>query len=136
MSQPDWDAEAARWAKQIEAVVDGLRAWRAAHPRATFRAIAEAWDAELDPLRAQLLADAATASPAARFTEEAAEERPSCPRCGGRVIGRGRGRRRLTRRGDASVDLEREYGTCTSCGSGVSPLDEELELGTERFDPG
>jgi hypothetical protein len=120
MSKTDWDAEEARWAKQIEAVVGGLRGWRAAHPRATFREIAEALDAELDPLRAQMLADAATASPSARFTEEEAE-RPSCLSCGGRVIGRGRRRRRLTTRGDATVDLEREYGTCATCGRGVFP---------------
>lgn len=120
MSKTDWGAEEARWAKQIEAVVGGLRGWRAAHPRATFREIAEALDAELDPLRAQMLADAATASPAARFTEGEAE-RPSCPHCGGRVIGRGRRRRSLTTRGDATVELEREYGSCTTCGSGVFP---------------
>src|SRR4051812_16671792 len=120
MGKTDWDAEAARWAEQIEAVVGGLRAWRVGHPRATFREIAEALDAELDPLRARLLADAATASPAARFTEEGAE-RPVCPGCGGRVIGRGRRRRRLTTRGDATVDLECEYGTCAGCGRGVFP---------------
>jgi predicted RNA-binding Zn-ribbon protein involved in translation (DUF1610 family) len=120
MGKTDWDAEAARWAKQIEAVVGGLRGWRAAHPRATFREIAEALDAELDPLRAQMLADAATASPAARFTEGEAE-RPSCPHCGGRVIGRGRRRRSLTTRGDATVELERDYGSCTTCGRGVFP---------------
>jgi predicted RNA-binding Zn-ribbon protein involved in translation (DUF1610 family) len=120
MGRTDWDAEAARWTKQIEAVVGRMRGWRATHPRATFREIAEAVDAELDPLRAQLLADAATASSAARFTESD-EPRPTCPRCGGAVIGRGRRRRRLTTRGDATVELERAYGTCTSCGRGVFP---------------
>ena len=115
MGRTDWGAEEARWAKQIEAVVGGMRAWREAQPRATFREIAEALDAELDPLRAHLLADAATASPAARFTE-GPEPRPTCQHCGGVVIGRGRRRRRLTTRGDATVELERAYGTCTSCG--------------------
>ena len=120
MGKTDWGAEEARWAKQIEAVVGGMRAWRATHPRATFREIADALDAELDPLRAQMLAAAATASPAARFTDEEAE-RPTCGQCGGRVIGRGRRRRSLTTRGDASVEVEREYGTCGSCGRGVFP---------------
>src|SRR4051812_11553434 len=120
MGRTDWDAEEARWAKQIEAVGGGMRGWRAAHPRGTFREIAEAVDAELDPLRAQLLAAAATASPAARFAEES-EGRPTCPGCGGPVIGRGRRLRRLTTRGDATVELERAYGTCTSCGRGVFP---------------
>jgi hypothetical protein len=82
MGRTDREAEGARWAKQLEAVVSGMRRWREAHPRATFREIAEALDAELDPLRAQMLADAAMASPAARFTEGEAE-RPTCPQCGG-----------------------------------------------------
>lgn len=120
MGKAKWDEEEARWAKQIEAVVGGMRGWRAAHPRATFREIAEALDAELDPLRAQMLADAATASPAARFTE-GESDRPACPQCGGQVIGRGRQRRSLTTRGDATVKLEREYGTCATCGRGVFP---------------
>lgn len=93
MSKTDWDAETARWAKEIEGVVGGMRAWRAAHPRATFRELTDAIDGELDPLRAKLLADAAMASPAARFTEATGAERPSCPGCGGPVIGRGRRRR-------------------------------------------
>lgn len=120
MGKAKWDEEEARWAKQIEAVVGGMRGWRAAHPRATFREIAEALDAELDPLRAQMLADAVTASPATRFTDGEAE-RPRCSECGGRVIGRGRRRRSLTTRGDATVKLEREYGTCATCGRGVFP---------------
>jgi predicted RNA-binding Zn-ribbon protein involved in translation (DUF1610 family) len=120
MGKAKWDEEEARWAKQIEAVVGGMRGWRAAHPRATFREIAEALDAELDPLRAQMLADAATASPATRFTEGGCD-RPTCPQCGGQVIGRGRRRRSLTTRGDATVKLEREYGTCATCGRGVFP---------------
>ena len=120
MGKTDWDAEQARWAQQIESVVGGMRVWREAHPRATFREIADALDAELEPLRAHLLADAAAASPAARFTEQEAE-RPTCSACGGRVIGRGRRRRRLTTRGDATVELERAYGTCATCGRGVFP---------------
>ena len=108
MGQTDWDAAAARWAPQIEAVVSGMRAWRAAHPRATFREISEAVDAELNRLRAELLADAAAASPVARFTELPAEERPGCARGGGKLVGRGRRRRRVTTRGDVTVEIERE----------------------------
>src|SRR5688572_6703977 len=121
MGRTDWDAEEARWAKQIEAVVGGVRAWRAAHPRATFREIAEAIEAELSPLRARMLADAAASSPTARFTTASDEERPSCRECGGKLVGRGRRRRRVTTRGDATVELEREYGVCAACGRGVFP---------------
>lgn len=121
MGKTDWEAEEARWGKQIEAVVSGVRAWRAAHPRATFREIADAIDAELDPLRAQMLAETAATSPAARFTAGSEEERPRCARCGGKMIGRGRRRRRVVTRGDATVELEREYGTCAACKRGVFP---------------
>ena len=121
MGKPDWDAEEARWAKQIEAVVGGMRAWRAAHPRATFREIAAAIDAELNPLRAQLLAETAAASPQARFTELPAGERPRCGTCGGKLIGRGRRQRQVTTQGDATVELDREYGVCATCKGGVFP---------------
>src|SRR5690349_22569393 len=121
MGRTDWAAEEVRWAQQIEAVVGGVRAWRAAHPRATFREIAEAIDAELSPLRAQMLAEAAGSSPAARFTAASGEERPGCRACGGKLAGRGRRRRRVTTRGDATVEVEREYGVCATCGQGVFP---------------
>ena len=121
MGRPDWDAEEARWAEQIEAVVGKVRAWRAAHPRATFREITEAVDAELNRVRAQMVSEAAASSPAARFTEQPPEERPRCGRCGGKLVGRGRHRRQVTTQGDVPVGLEREYGVCASCKRGVFP---------------
>jgi len=121
MGKQEWEAEEARWAKQIEAVVGGVRAWREAHPRATFREIAAAIDAELNPLRAQMLAETASGSPLARFTTLPDGERPRCARCGGKVIGRGRHRRQVTTQGDATVELDREYGVCAACEGGVFP---------------
>lgn len=121
MGKPDWDADEARWAKQIEAVVGGVRAWRAAHPRATFREIAAAVDAELNGVRAQMLAEATASSPVARFTEQPDEERPRCDQCGGKLVGRGRHRRQVTTQGDVPVVLERDYGVCASCKRGVFP---------------
>src|SRR4029079_13399329 len=99
MGRTDWDGEEARWAEQIEAVGGGMRAWRAAHPRATFREIAAAVDAGLNPLRARMLAEVAGASPAARFTEQPGEARPRCTECGGKLVGRGRHRREGAARG-------------------------------------
>ena len=121
MGRTDWDAEEARWAKQIAAVVGKVRTWRALHPRATFREITEAIDAELSSLRAQMVSDAASSSPAARFTEQPPEERPRCGQCGGKLVGRGRHRRRVTTQRDVPVSLEREYGVCASCKRGVFP---------------
>ena len=121
MRKTDWDADEAGWAQQIEAVVGRVRTWRTAHPRATFREIAAAVDAELNQVRAQLLSEAATTSPAARFTELSEGERPRCSQCGGHLIGRGRHRRQVTTQGDVSVALEREYGVCAACKRGVFP---------------
>jgi DNA-directed RNA polymerase subunit RPC12/RpoP len=121
MEKTDWEAEEVRWAQQIEAVVGRVRAWRTAHPRATFREIAAAVDAELNPVRAQLLGEAATTSPAARFTEVSEAERPRCSQCGGKLVGRGRHRRQVTTHGDVPVALEREYGVCAACKRGVFP---------------
>lgn len=121
MGKQDWGEEEARWAKQIEAVVGGIRAWRAGHPHATFREIAAAIDAELNPLRAQMLAETASASPLARFTALPAGERPRCAGCGGKLIGRGRRRRRITTQGDATVEVDRESGVCATCEGGVFP---------------
>lgn len=121
MGKSDWEGEEARWAQQIEAVVGKVRAWRAAHPRATLREITEAIDGELNALRAQMVAEAAASSPAARFTEQPAEERPRCGQCGGKLIGRGRHRRRVTTQGDVAVTLEREYGVCATCRGGGFP---------------
>lgn len=121
MGKSDGEVEEARWVKQIEAVVGGVRAWRAAHPRATFREIAATVDAELNALRAQMLAEAAASSPAARFTEQPPEERPRCGQCGGQLIGRGRHRRQVTTPGDVPVSLERAYGVCAACKRGVFP---------------
>ena len=109
MGKQDWEAEEARWAKQIEAVVGGIRAWREAHPRATFREIAAAIDAELNPLRATMLAETASASPLARFTALPAGERPRCAQCGGKVIGRGRHRRQVTTQDRKSTRLNSSH---------------------------
>lgn len=121
MGRPEWEVEESRWAKQSEGVVGKVRAWRAAHPRATFREITEAIDAEVNPLRAQMVAEAAGGSPAARFTEQPPEERPRCGACGGKLVGRGRHRRQVTTQGDVTVALDREYGVCASCERGVFP---------------
>ena len=130
MGRMGWATEEARWAEQIEAVVGKVGAWRAAHPRATFREITEAIDAELNRVRAQMVAEAAAGSPVARFTEQPVEERPRCGQCGGKLIGRGRHRRQVTTQGDVPVVLEREYGVCASCKRGVSPPGRGTGVGT------
>src|SRR4051812_50114318 len=121
MGKQDWHAEEARWAKQLEAVVGGIRGWRADHPRATFREIAAAIDAELNPLRARLLAETAARSPLAEFTALPDGERPRCARCGGKLIGRGRRKRRGGERGGGGGGVGRADGGRGPRGGGGFP---------------
>lgn len=92
-----------------------LRRWRRANPDATLAEIEAALDARLDPSRAALLADLATASP------DASAGRGCCPSCGGRLERRGVKERTLRTRGDAPVALRRTYAVCSACGAGLFP---------------
>ena len=110
-----------RWEALIAEVTTGLRAWRAAHPRATFREIEAALDERLDRARARMLEEAALTSPAADLAGQPAAERPRCPNCSGAVQARGQQERAVTVQGDQTVRLRRSYAVCTACGAGVFP---------------
>jgi hypothetical protein len=73
MGRTNGDAEEARWAQQIAAVVGGVRGWRTAHPRATLREIAAAIEAELSPPRVHRLAEAAGDADGQRASRPAAQ---------------------------------------------------------------
>jgi uncharacterized protein with PIN domain len=110
-----------RWEALIAEVTMGLRAWRAAHPRATFREIEAALDERLDALRARMLADLALASAAADLSGEPAVHRARCPDCGGRLAPRGKKERGVLTRGGQEVRLARDWATCPACGAGLFP---------------
>ena len=110
-----------RWRGLLEEATTGLRAWRTAHPRATFREIEAALDERLDRARARMLEEAALTSPAADLAGQSAAERPRCPSCGGGLQARGQQERAVTVRGDQAVRLRRSYAVCTACGAGVFP---------------
>jgi hypothetical protein len=79
--------------------------------------IEAAIDAQLGPLRAQLLGDTALASDAT----DLGGERPVCPTCGERLTAAGPRRRRLRSEGDQPLDLERTYARCPRCEHGLFP---------------
>jgi hypothetical protein len=115
---------AERWRDLSGEVGAELAAWRAAHPRASWRAIEEALEASWVKVRARLLGEAAATSPAreVKGAETAGEgEAVSCPRCGAALRGRGRTLRRLTTQGDQEVTVERRYAQCSACGVGLFP---------------
>jgi len=115
------DALEARWHALIEEVVSGMRDWRTAHPRATFREIEAAINERLDRLRARMLEEAALASRATDLAGLARAERPACPECGQPLEARGQHERTVTVQGDQQVRLRRSYAVCPSCGGGLFP---------------
>jgi hypothetical protein len=108
------------WRAEAEAVVRGLRDWRAQHPQATLAELEAALDARLDGLRARLLEELALAS---RATELRGADGAGlgCPACAGRLEARGVQERQVVTQGDQVVRLRRQYATCSACGTGLFP---------------
>lgn len=106
-----------RWLAEAETRFAALETWRQAHPRATWAEIEAAVEAQLGPLRAQLLGDTALASDAT----DLAQGRPRCPACGTRLVRAGRRQRTLRSAGDVPITLERTYARCPQCGTGLFP---------------
>jgi hypothetical protein len=111
----------ARWRTLTEEVAVGMRAWRAAHPRATLREIETALDERWAAARAQLLEEVALASQDARVAGTDRATRPRCPDCGTPLVGCGQQTRTLTVHGDQPVQLSRDYARCPACGVGLFP---------------
>ncbi len=106
-----------RWLADATERFASLDAWRQEHPRATWIEIETAIDAQLGPLRAEMLEETAMASEAAALDGA----HPPCPRCGKRLAAAGARRRRLRGEGDVVLDLERTYARCPACGTGRFP---------------
>jgi len=107
----------ARWQHVSEAVMTGLRDWRAAHPRATFAEIEAVVDERLNGMRARMLEDLALVNAAG----EEAESPGACPECGQALQRRGLQTRTLTVQGEQPVHLRRPYAVCPACGTGLFP---------------
>jgi hypothetical protein len=117
-----WSAEHERqWHAEAEAVLGGLKDWRAQQPRATLRAIEAAVDERLSGLRARMVERLALASEAAAVHDRPPMARPTCPTCATRLEPRGRHARDVTTHGNRTIHLEREYAACPTCGAGLFP---------------
>jgi hypothetical protein len=106
-----------RWLAETAERFAALDAWRQEHPRATWTEIEAAVEAQLGPLRADLLRETALASEAT----ELGGARPTCPDCGARLQGAGAHRRHLRGEQDIPIALERTYARCPVCGTGLFP---------------
>ena len=112
---------AERWSEHAASVWVGLADWRAAHPKATFGEIEAELDAQLNRVRARVLADPALASAAADVRAGSRAERPRCATCGTVLHARGTSDRTLLTQGGAEVRLARSYATRPRCGDGSFP---------------
>jgi hypothetical protein len=110
-----------RWRELSEEVLSGMKEWRLAHPKATFREIEEAVHERMSRLEAQMLQETALASGTTDWAEAPAQEQPTCPNCGTPLQARGKRKRGLQGPGGQEILLNRSYGTCPGCGIGVFP---------------
>src|SRR5947209_7305130 len=90
-----------------------LDAWHATHAEATLYDLEKAVEQQIERLRASLLA--------AQTDGGYVDERPACPHCGTTMVRRTTRRKRVVLQGDATLDLDRTYVVCPSCGEGLFP---------------
>lgn len=114
--QPERD-----WETLSQALQQTIAAWRQTHPNATLDEIESAIDTQLAPLRASWVEATAQASLRQDWEQAGADAQPHCASCGTPLVPRGRHRRRLQTTGGASIELERTYGLCPTCGQGLFP---------------
>lgn len=103
------------WSELADEAFIGMAEWRVQHPKATFREIEAAVDERLAGVRSRMLQDAALASAAAELEDS------KCPECGGELRNGGKHSRSLLSNHNKKVTLERRYGVCPECGSGLFP---------------
>ena len=99
----------------------GMTQWRQEHPKATWVEIEAAVDAQINPLRAQLLEDLVGMGQSQDWRECPQEERPTCATCGRPLWARGEQIRYLQTTGGEAVKVRRTYGSCPTCGVGFFP---------------
>ena len=108
------------WDTAMGRVSAEMKAWRDAHPTATFREIEDALEGCLAQLRAEMLTTLASASEATEGRDEAGKG-VTCPQCGQTSHRHGYRTRKLKGPHDAEVELTRRYLTCPACGHGFFP---------------
>jgi hypothetical protein len=117
-----WTEETeARWRELAEEVMTGMKEWRLAHPKATFKEIEAALDERLARVRARMLQDAALASAATNLKGAEVTERPPCPKCCHPLEHQETTTRTLTTNYNHTIELTRSYALCPACGTRVSP---------------
>jgi hypothetical protein len=106
---------------QAMAMYDGLRAWRAAHPQATFDEIAAAVKRARRPVLGALVEELAVQGQVGWAAEP-------CPQCGGAVSYKGLRKKQVVHE-EGEAEIERPYYHCQHCGRGFSPLGRQTGVG-------
>ena len=109
------------WRELSEHLLTEISQWRRSHPKATLQEIEEEVHRRMSRLEAQLIQDTAQQSQSRAWSGASAQERPSCPVCGTPLQARGKRERKLQGAGGQEITLNRAYGTCPSCGTGLFP---------------
>jgi YgiT-type zinc finger domain-containing protein len=109
------------WCQLTEESTTGMREWRNQHPKATLREIETELDARLARARARMLEDLAIGSSSATWQDAARLQAPTCAECGTPLEERGTHPRTLLTQGGQELTLERSYGVCPACGTGLFP---------------
>ncbi len=76
--------------EMFDAIITGMREWRACHPKATMREIEIEARQRVSRLEAHLIEESALQGPANQWADKPPEERPSCSNCGEALVARGR----------------------------------------------
>ena len=111
----------ALWHQLTEEITIGMCEWRALHPKASLREIETELDSRWARARARMLEDLALQTTAATWQEAGRLQSPRCPECGTPLDERGTHSRTLLTHGGQELTLERSYGVCPKCGSGLFP---------------
>jgi hypothetical protein len=115
------DAFEATWQQINAEVLAEMTTWRRAHPRATLTEIEQAMDQRLAQARARLFRQLAQDTPATDWHSAPPEQQPTCPDCGVPVRPNGTFPRQVQTQGGVDLPLERTYGVCSQCGTGLFP---------------
>lgn len=94
-------------------LMQAMRAWRAAHPTATFAEIEIEATRQVAALRRDLIQVA--------VTEETAVAAPVCPACGRLMARNGTRTRTLVTSGDETVPITGARYRCSACGTELFP---------------
>jgi RNase P subunit RPR2 len=105
----------------FDAIVTGMKEWRACHPKATMREIELEARERVSKLEAHLIEETALGGQTQEWADKPPEERPTCSSCGEALVARGKQKRRLQATRGREIELARTYGTCPKCGAGFFP---------------